>query len=77
MQTDLPSLRALHLKVRIRGMNAGSINCLLQIIDELREAAERGCDVRATWLYEAATSAPDLAEEFRGGCLFPLRSGAG
>jgi hypothetical protein len=65
LSKELPTAAAMHLSVDVRYMNSSSTKCMLDIIDLLGEAAERGCDARITWLYEEDNErALDLAEEF-------------
>ncbi len=61
----LPTAAVLRLSVDVRYMNSSSTKCMLDIIDLLGEAAERGCEASITWLYEEDNErALDLAEEF-------------
>jgi hypothetical protein len=65
-----PSFRLL---VNVSYMNSSSTKCMLDILDMLCEAAQRGKDVRITWLYEADNErALDLAEEFREDVEIPF-----
>jgi hypothetical protein len=62
----LETLPVFRFQVRISYMNSSSTKCMLDILDILCDAAERGCDVRVTWFYDADNDrALDLAEEFR------------
>jgi hypothetical protein len=66
LSDEFPSLPNLLFKVKVSYMNSSSTKCMLDIIDILCEAGERGQDIRITWLYEADNDrALDLAEEFR------------
>jgi hypothetical protein len=62
---ELDSLPLFRFHVRVSYMNSSSTKCMLDILDILCDAAERGCDVRVTWFYDAENDrALDLAEEF-------------
>ncbi len=69
----LETLPVFRFRVRISYMNSSSTKCMLDILDILCDAAERGCDVRVTWLYDADNDrALDLAEEFREDIEIPF-----
>jgi len=66
LETALPQLTYLTLKVNIRYMNSSSTKCLLDVLDLLVDAQARGTRVSVLWYYEAGNDrALDLAEEFR------------
>lgn len=53
------------LEVNVGYMNSSSTKCMLDILDLLCEAGERGCEVSVLWWYDAANErALDLAKEF-------------
>jgi hypothetical protein len=59
---ELPGFR---LEVNVGYMNSSSTKCMLDILDLLCEAGERGCEVSVLWWYDAGNErALDLAEEF-------------
>jgi hypothetical protein len=65
LDAELPLLKDLSLHVNVSYMNSSSTKCMLDIIDLLCEAAERGCAVKVAWFYDADNErALDLAEEF-------------
>jgi hypothetical protein len=65
LSQTLPTAASLRLSVDVRYMNSSSTKCMLDIIDLLGEAAERGCAASIAWLYEEDNErARDLAEEF-------------
>ena len=51
--------------VKIVYMNSSSIKCVLDMLDLLAEAGERGGKIAVNWFYDRETRALDLAEEFR------------
>ena len=70
---SLPALERIRLRISVSYMNSSSTKCLLDIIDLLAEAAERGCDASIVWLYEADNDrARELAEEFREDLSIPF-----
>jgi hypothetical protein len=70
----LPELTAFRLRISVSYMNSSSTKCVLDIIDLLGEAAEKGCDVQIIWLYEKDNErARDLAEEFREDIDIPFQ----
>lgn len=65
LAAELEKSPSFRLVVNVSYMNSSSTKCMLDIMDMLCEAAQRGVDVRITWLYEADNErALDLAEEF-------------
>jgi hypothetical protein len=70
---ELEGLGPLCLQVEVSYMNSSSTKCVLDILDLLCEAAEKGADMRVVWLYEAGNErALDLAEEFREDVKIPF-----
>jgi len=62
----LESAPLFRLSLEVSYMNSSSTKCVLDILDLLCEASERGCDARVIWLYDAENErALDLAEEFK------------
>jgi hypothetical protein len=62
----LESVPLFRLSLKVSYMNSSSTKCVLDILDLLCEASERGCDARVLWLYDAENErALDLAEEFK------------
>lgn len=54
-------------------MNSSSTKCVLDLLDILQEAAERGVSVTLDWRYDKDNPrALDLAEEFREEVTFPF-----
>ena len=73
LHTELPLLERLTLKVNISYMNSSSTKCVLDILDLLSEAAQRGCETKVVWYYEHANPRGlDLAEEFREDMQLPF-----
>jgi hypothetical protein len=63
----------LELSVNVSYMNSSSTKCMLDIIDLLCEAADKGSVVRITWFYDSGNErALDLAEEFREDVSIPF-----
>lgn len=66
LSAELPAFARFRLRVSVSYMNSSSTKCMLDIIDLVEEAAERGCDAAIVWLYDRDNErARDLAEEFR------------
>ena len=62
----LPHLPSLVLKVNIRYMNSSSTKCMLDLLDLLSEASQKGCQASVRWYWEQGNDrAFDLAEEFK------------
>ncbi|EPR37682.1 protein of unknown function DUF1987-containing protein [Desulfovibrio sp. X2] len=54
-------------------MNSSSTKCILDLLDLMEEAAEKGTTVTVTWRYDTDNPrALDLAEEFREEVTFPF-----
>lgn len=69
----LPGLDAFTLKLGIRYMNSSSTKCILDILDMMSDAFDKGCKIKALWLYEKGNErALDLAEEFKEDFSFPF-----
>ncbi len=69
----LPTLKVLRLEVNIHYMNSSSTKCLLDLLDLLAEANQRGCEVSVLWFYEEKNNrALDLAQEFKEDFEFPF-----
>ncbi|HUW41991.1 MAG TPA: DUF1987 domain-containing protein [Rectinemataceae bacterium] len=73
LSSELPALGRFRLRVSVSYMNSSSTKCVLDIIDLVSEAAERGCDAAIVWLYDRDNErARDLAEEFREDVEIPF-----
>ncbi len=70
---ELPKYRQFILKVNISYMNSSSTKCMLDILDLISSASEKGCDARVVWYYEKGNErALDLAEEFKEDLQIPF-----
>ncbi|MBV5277383.1 DUF1987 domain-containing protein [bacterium] len=56
-QSSLP----VRLVLQLSYINTGTVKCLLELFDQLEEAADHGRDVRISWHYERAL---ETGEEF-------------
>jgi hypothetical protein len=62
----LASAPRFKLTLNVSYMNSSSTKCILDILDILSDAAQRGCDARVEWLYEPNNERSlDLASEFK------------
>jgi hypothetical protein len=69
----LESAPSFRLRIQVSYMNSSSTKCVLDILDMLCEASERGCDARVVWLYDSENErALDLAEEFKEDMVIPF-----
>ncbi len=60
--------------VKIVYMNSSSIKCVLDMLDLMAEAGERGGKVAVNWFYDRENPrALDLAEEFREEAEIPFK----
>ena len=73
LNSELTNCDEFILSVNIRYMNSSSTKCLLDIIDLLAEAAERGCSVSAVWYYDPENERSlDIAQEFEEDVTIPF-----
>lgn len=73
LEEELPKYSDLQLDINISYMNSSSTRCMLDIIDLLNAAAQRGCRVSIVWCYEKGNErALDVAEEFKEDALIPF-----
>ncbi len=70
---ELPKYGKFRFKVNISYMNSSSTKCMLDILDLIAKASQRGCDARVLWYYEKGNDrALDLAEEFKEDMQIPF-----
>lgn len=73
LASTLETAALFRLRLQISYMNSSSTKCMLDILDMLCEAADRGCDARVSWFYDTENErALDLAEEFREDIEIPF-----
>lgn len=63
----------LHLDINISYMNSSSTKCMLDLLDLLEEAHQRGLKVSISWRYDQENPRSlDLAEEFNEDLTLPF-----
>jgi hypothetical protein len=69
----LAGVAELHLEINVSYMNSSSTKCMLDLLDLLDNAHERGCAVSITWRYDRENPRSfDLAEEFQEEVSLPF-----
>jgi hypothetical protein len=66
VKENLESKKGLRIDINVSYMNSSSTKCILDMLDILEEAHQRGGKVSVTWRYDKDNPRSlDLAEEFR------------
>ena len=62
-----------HLVLQLSYINTGTVKCLLDLFDQLEDAADNGRDVRISWHYDPANlRALETGEEFAEDVKIPF-----
>jgi hypothetical protein len=73
LQEALEALPGLRLDINVNYMNSSSTKCMLDLLDLLEEATQKGKSVSARWTYDKDNSrSRELAEEFMEEITFPF-----
>ena len=64
---------SLIIEINLSYMNTSSSRCVMEIVDIMEEAFEKGCKASIRWLYDQENEfALELAEEFKEGMNLPF-----